>query len=109
MNGNVNPIKMHQGSIEMAKIKPEKNRYVAEFISPMLRRFCSPKEKSCGTIRGLKPINNSVNAYKKSGEKFDFLWTASIHLPPNHDPNESPNIKTEMTTDKTGVITPKVA
>src|SRR5512136_2691292 len=43
------------------------------------------------------------------GVDFVCILHLSLHLPPNHEPIARPNIKTETTTDNTGVMTPNDA
>lgn len=55
------------------------------------------------------PMINSDTAYKNMGDDFVFRLHFSLHFPPIHEPRERPNMNTETTTDRTGVITPKDA
>ena len=60
MVGNVAPMKMHQGRMEIAIATAEPSRYATLPVSPNLRRIFSPSENRNGTTNAPAPIINSM-------------------------------------------------
>ena len=109
MQGKVAPMQMHHGRMETANTRAERTRYPTELVWPAPRRYRSPKAKSAGTAKAPAPISNSAAPYRTIAERPAFCTQPAIDRPANHAPIDNPSMKTDKTTESTGVMIPNDA
>src|SRR6266436_4412555 len=109
MNGNVAPMQTHQGRMEAASAHAEKKRKLKESVWPATDKRCAPRVNRLGTANAPSPITNSTKAYRYIADSPVLSERAATHRPPAQDPRATPTIKTEITTESTGVMIPNAA
>src|SRR5262245_40128772 len=109
MKGKVVPINRHHGRRLKVIQAPERTSYQKESASPRLSSNSSPSANRKGTKNAPTPSPSSDRPEKKIPDLPVFRIRPSIAFPPPQAPKESPSMKTEMTTDRTGVMMPKDA